>query len=93
MKSAVAIVLIVAGAFMILGPVAAHAYTDNRDKERVAEYYSRHSIADTTGYASLPPDLHPTGYGLYDFGCWAAGVGMVVVGVIVSRSKLGCAPA
>ncbi len=93
MKASVVIVLIVVGSFVILGPVVAHAYTNNRDKERVAEYYSRHSIAYTTGYASLPPDLSPTGYGLYDFGCWAAGVGMVVVGVIGSRSKPGSTPA
>ena len=93
MKVAVAIVLIAVGAIVILGPVVAHAYTDNRDKERIAEYYSSHSIAGTTGYASLPPDLRPTGYVLYDFGCWAAGVGMVVVGVILSRSKPGSTPA
>ena len=89
MKAAVAIALIVFGAIVILGPVVAHAYTNNRDKERVAEYYSRHPLPGTTGYVSLPPDLSPTGYWLYDYGCWAAGVGMVVVGVIGSRSKPG----
>ena len=93
MKTAVVVVLILGGALVILGPVAAHAYTDNRDKERVAEFYSRTGAIIGTGYASLPPDLRPTGYGLYDFGCWAVGVGMVVLGVIGSRSKPGSTPA
>lgn len=94
MKPVVSTVLIIVGGVLILGPLLAHAYTHNRAQERLAEYGSRHSIAGTTpGYATVPHYLIPTGYGLYDFGCWAAGVAMVVVGVIGSRSKAGSTPA
>jgi hypothetical protein len=81
MRSAAALALVVVGGLVILGPVAAHAYLDNRDKERIAEFYSRNGSAIV-----LPNDLHPTAYGPYEFGCWAAGVGMALAGVLQARS-------
>jgi hypothetical protein len=81
MRNLVAVVLIIMGGLVILGPIGAQAYSSNRDKERVAEFYNRNSNA-----AVLPKDLHPTGYGPYDYACWLAGVGMVFAGVILARS-------
>jgi hypothetical protein len=41
MRNAVTLALIIMAGLVILGPVAAQAYSSNRDKERVAEFYSR----------------------------------------------------
>jgi hypothetical protein len=81
MKNAIAVALIVMGGLIILGPIAAGAYSSNRDKDRVAEFYSHNTNA-----AVLPNDLHPTGHDTYDYACWLAGVGMVLAGVIRERS-------
>jgi hypothetical protein len=85
MRHASTLALILVGALVILAPLAAHVYSTNRDKERVAEFYSRNSNA-----AILPQEMHPTSFGFQDVmffcGCWVAGVGMVVAGVRQARS-------
>ena len=40
MRNVAALTLVIVGALVILGRVAAHAYLNNRDKERVAEFYT-----------------------------------------------------
>jgi hypothetical protein len=83
MRVGVPIALVVFGVCLILGPLLANAYTNNRDKDRIAEFYSRNGSA-----VVLPNDMHPSGYTAYDFGCFFAGVAMGGVGVMRSRSQL-----
>jgi hypothetical protein len=81
MKIAVAIVLMVIGGLIILGPLAAHSYSSNRQKERIAEFYSR-----TTNAAVLPDAMSPEPYSVYDFVCFAAGAVCLATGIARSRS-------
>ncbi len=80
MRTGIAIALIVVGGCLILGPVLANAYTSNRDKDRVAEFYTRNTNA-----ATLPEQLHPSGYARYDWACLVAGAIMAGIGVTRSR--------
>ena len=80
MRAGIAIALIVVGGCLILGPVLANAYTSNRDKDRVAEFYTRNSNA-----ATLPEQLHPSAYARYDWACLVAGAIMAGIGVTRSR--------
>jgi hypothetical protein len=80
MKPIVPTILIVFGGLLVLGPVADHTYSNARDKDRIAEFYSR-----TTNAATLPTAMEPTGYQSYDWACLVAGVCMVVAGVERSR--------
>jgi hypothetical protein len=82
MRGAVAILLILIGGCLILGPVVANAYNTNREKERIAEFYSR-----TTNAAVLPDSMMPTGHTAYDWGCFVAGAVMAMTGVICSRTQ------
>ena len=82
MKIAVAIVLMAIGALIILGPLAAHAYCNSRQKERIAEFYSR-----TTNAAVLPEAMYPETYSGYDFACFAAGAVCVTTGIARSRAS------
>jgi hypothetical protein len=61
MRGTVAILLILIGGCLILGPVVANAYNTNREKERIAEFYSR-----TTNAAVLPDAMMPAGHTAYD---------------------------
>jgi len=82
MKIAAAIVLMVIGALVILGPLAAHSYNNNRQEERIAEFYSR-----TTNAAVLPETMYPESYSVYDIACFAAGAVCVATGIARSRSS------
>ncbi len=82
MRVAVVITLIVVGGLIILGPVVAHTYTTNRDKDRIAEFYAR-----TTNAAVLPEAMQPSaGYGGYDWACFIAGAVLATTGIRRSRS-------
>src|SRR5579871_6189271 len=85
MNLVTAVALIVIGGFLILGPLLANAYNGNRDKDRVAEFYTRNG----TG-AVLPYAMAPSGYTNYDWGCFVAGAIMVWIGV--TRNKSGNSP-
>ncbi len=76
MKPFVPTILIVLGGLLVLAPVAAHTYSNVREKDRIAEFYSR-----TTNAATLPTAMEPTKYQPYDWSCLAVGVLMVVIGV------------
>jgi hypothetical protein len=82
MRGAAAILLILVGGCLILGPVVANAYNTNREKERIAEFYSR-----TTNAAVLPDAMTPTGHTAYDWGCFVAEAVMAMMGVICSRTQ------
>ncbi len=82
MKTGVAIALIIVGGCLILGPVLANAYARNRDKIRVAEFYTRNGNA-----AALPAEMQPSGYGSYDWACLLAGAGAIAAGIGVTRSR------
>jgi hypothetical protein len=58
MKNGVTIALIVVGGCLLFGPVLVNVYTSNKDKDRVAEFYTRNTNA-----AVLPRELAPSGYG------------------------------
>ena len=83
MRVGVPVALIVFGVCFILGRLLANVYTSNRDRDRIAEFYSRNGSA-----VVLPNDMHPTGYTAYEFGCFIAGVTLGGVGVMRSRSHL-----
>ena len=79
MKAYVVLTLIVLGALLILGPVAAHAYCHERDGERIAEFFARAGHGEP-----LPSEMRPMEYEFYDYSALVVGLGMVVVGVIGS---------
>ena len=83
MRGGVAIALIAFGVCLILGALLANIYTSNRDKERVAEFYTRNS-----NLAPLPTEMRPSGPQFYDLGCFLAGATMVGIGVMRSRALL-----
>ncbi|MBM3883232.1 MAG: hypothetical protein FJ387_26560 [Verrucomicrobia bacterium] len=82
MKTGVPIALIIVGGCLILGPVLANAYTRNRDKTRIAEFYTRNSNA-----AVLPAEMQSSGYGGYDWACLVAGAAAITAGIGVTRSR------
>lgn len=81
MKNAVAIMLIVVGGCLVLGPVLTNAYTTNREKERIAEFYTRNGNG-----APLPEVMQPSGHTVYDWACLIAGVAVAAAGATKSRS-------
>jgi hypothetical protein len=81
MRAAVAITLIIVGGIILLAPVIAHAYTTNREKERIAEFYSRIGNA-----AVLPDAMQPSPYSGYDWGCFVAGAALAWTGIRKARS-------
>ena len=76
----VALILVVMGSLVILGPVVVSAYSHTTNKENVAEYYRRNSMN-----TPLPEAMEPAGTGPYAWACWVAGAGMVFAGVRKSR--------
>jgi len=76
MKSYVAVTLIVVGGLIILGPL----YSIERNKDRIAEFYSRN------GSAVVLPDAMQTKNTLYEWVCLAIGLGMVATGVNCVRT-------
>jgi hypothetical protein len=81
MKSTpIAVALVVMGAFVVLGPLFASAYSRAANKEHIAEYYKRQSPS-----AKLPEAMEPAGTGAYAWACWLAGAGMVFAGIRMSR--------
>jgi hypothetical protein len=63
MRGSIAIALIVVGGCLLLGPLVINAYNSNRDKDRVAEFYSR-----TSNAAVLPKNLTLSAFTAYDWG-------------------------
>ena len=80
-----AVALIVIGGLLILGPLLANAYNGSRDKDRVAEFYTRNGSGSVLPYAMMP-----SGYSNYDWACFVAGAIMVWIGV--TRNKSGNSP-
>ena len=81
MKSYIAVALIVVGGLLILGPVLVHAHSRGRDKELIAEFFAKNGNG-----AVLPDVMLPAGYAVYEWGCLAAGVVMVIAGIKGSMS-------
>jgi hypothetical protein len=83
MRQTFPVALIVLGAIIIIVPVVAHAYSANRDKDRVAEFYTRNSNA-----ATLPPALTPAEYTIYDYMCFWAGAVLAAVGSMYASKSV-----
>jgi hypothetical protein len=83
-----AIALIVVGGLLILGPIVAHTYTDNRDRDRVVEFYRSRGSAEI-----LPDSVRPSAYSAYDWACFVAGAVLVVFGVRQVRGREATAAA
>ena len=77
MKTFVPTILIVFGALLAVGPIAAHNYSIAREKDRIAALSS-----GATNAATLPKEMEPMHFEPCDWSCLAVGVVMVVVGVI-----------
>jgi hypothetical protein len=80
MRGSIAIALIVVGGCLLLGPLVINAYNSNRDKDRVAEFYSR-----TSNAAVLPKNLTLSAFTAYDWGCFIVGAIMAGMGIVRSR--------
>ena len=80
-----ALALIVMGGLLILGPLLAKTCDGKRDKDRIAEFFTRNGNA-----AVLPYEMKPSGYADYDWACFIAGALMVWIGI--RRSRLGKTP-
>jgi hypothetical protein len=76
MRILTALVLIVLGSLLILGPLVISANSRAANKENVAEYYRRNSYG-----VGLPEAMEPAGTGPYAWACWASGTLMVVCGM------------
>jgi hypothetical protein len=79
MRNTLAVVLIMMGGLVILGPVLTGTYLRATNKDRIAEFYSRNSPS-----IELPDAMESGTSGLYGWACWLAGTGMVVSGIRTS---------
>ena len=90
MRGSGPIALLVVGGCLMLGPMVSISYTRNRDRDRVAEFYSKHGNAET-----LPAEMRPSESPGSNSGavCFIAGAILLLIGVKRSASGAPKLPA